>query len=141
MTVLVIKFKELFLPNGKGFLETSRGFYLSRENIQNAPSVFTWVSHIGSIERIFRVYFPMNLKLTVWVINFKIGSCGARGESEQTKTWVLKGKSLVTTTSLIFHTTITRWYMQEEILNLFFSNPRHISVLSKSWQICHVSVC
>ena len=141
MIVLVIKFKELFLPNGNEFLETSRDFYLSRENIQNPPSVFTWVSHIGSIERIFRVYFPMNLKLTVWVINFKIRSWGVGDESKKTKTWVLTGTWLVIINSLVFHIVVTTWDMQEGILNLFFLNPHHIFILCKSWKIFHIRIC
>ena len=56
MTILVIKFKELFLPNENEFLENERGVFSSHANIKKNPSGFTKVSHIGNIERIFRVY-------------------------------------------------------------------------------------
>ena len=95
MTVLVIEFKGRFMPTENEFYKTKRVFCSSQENIQKNPSGFTKVSYIRSIQRIFKVYFSRILKFTVWVIDFKIRSWGAGGESEKMNTWVLmeRGKS------------------------------------------------
>ena len=49
MTILVIKFKELFPPNQDAFSETERGFYLAHANIQNNLLVVTHVLEFGRI--------------------------------------------------------------------------------------------
>ena len=49
MIVLVIKFKEFFLPNQDAFLETERGFSLEQANIQKPISFVTQVLYFGRI--------------------------------------------------------------------------------------------